>query len=106
MTSAAIMFSNGVELTVTEDTKFIGIRSSDANVSIPGTDKENDTHKFIFPKSSTSIENIEIYDHIHYGLIPSLTELFLNYDFLSLSDSKDIAYSTKSIVSVRNNSSS
>lgn len=43
---------------------------------------------------------IDIYSHIHNGLIPSLMELFCHHDFFYLNNDFSTAYSVKSIVKI------
>lgn len=82
--SAIIYLSNGETLTVNEGdmltpivkTTFDGIES--ASIGKP----------------------IEIYSHIHNGLIPSLMELFCHHDFFYLNDDFSTAYSTKSVAKI------
>lgn len=70
------------------------------------TIKETDCINPILPSvcndtPSASIGNpVEVYSHVHNGLIPALMEAFCNCDYFYINHEYSIAYCTKAIVNI------
>lgn len=84
--SAIITFSNGEKLKISEgDIIFTINRFKHSDEVITSLSKP-----------------IEIENHVHDGLIPSITTMIVNNDFFTLTKTNEKIYYTKSIVSIEN----
>lgn len=101
MFSAKIIFNNGVELQVNEETLFSGIRKQSNKITYPQPGL-NDMHKHQFPYLATIEQGLEIFYHTSAGFIPSITEILMNYDFFSVSDYSNEVYATNSVFKIVN----
>ena len=45
-------------------------------------------------------ESMQIWNHIHNGLIPSIMDVFVNCDFFYINHDYDTAYNSKAIVKI------
>ncbi|MEF7565038.1 hypothetical protein V4V35_18700 [Bacillus infantis] len=85
MDKAIITFSNNDTLIVYEGEHFAPITTIEVNEGI----------------SSSMGTPVELYSHIHDGLIPSLTELFFQGPFFFRVEDASVIYSTSAIVKVQ-----
>lgn len=46
-------------------------------------------------------ESVEVWDHIHNGLIPAIMDAFAQCDFFYLNHNYDIVYNSKSVVKIQ-----
>lgn len=53
-------------------------------------------------KHTSMDKPIELYDHIHNGLIPSITDALCRCDFFQVGDNSDTVYSSHSVVKIEN----
>ena len=84
MSTANIYFSDKSSLTVNDGdhiTPIVPIRSDEGNFA-------------------SMSEPIELYDHIHDGLIPSLMDALCFCDYFYLNDDRNVVYSSRSIVKI------
>lgn len=86
MEKAKITFSNNETLIVKEGELFIPITTVEVDEGI----------------SSAMATPVELYSHIHDGLIPSLTELFFKGQFFFRIDEPNVIYNISAIVKVEN----
>lgn len=86
MASAKIYFSDKSSLIVNEGDRIIPI------VRVH-SDKDD------FASMSKSIE---LYNHIHDGLIPSLMDAFCSCDYFYVNENRNTAYGSHSIVKIEN----
>lgn len=102
MNYAKIIFTNGDELAVNEETIFSGIRKKPNDLTYPQVGLD-DYHELQFPYLASNIQGIQIQYHSHAGLIPSITEILMNYDFFSVADhDNDFVYSSSSVFKIVN----
>ncbi len=45
---------------------------------------------------------VDLYEHIHYGLIPSIMDALCGCNFFQIGDNSDVVYSSHSIVRIEN----
>jgi hypothetical protein len=86
MNKAKITFSNNEVLTLKEGDYISPIVSIETEEGI----------------SSALGKPIELWSHVHDGLIPSLTELFYTGQFFFKIDERNMVYNTSAIVKIEN----
>lgn len=59
----------------------------------------NDEDRMNFPSMNVSVELTE---HYHDGLIPSILKAFANCDFFYLNQNNEIVYNSKAIIRIEN----
>ena len=92
MSKAIIYFSNNSTLELSAGDRITPITYLSA---LP-----DDKDELNFPSVNTTIEMTE---HIHNGLIPSILKAFANCDFFYLNQNIDVAYNSKAIVRIESN---
>lgn len=95
MYSAKVHFNNGEAVVISTSDIVFGIRTSE-NKTFYGSEKETQKQQFLFPKSA-SLAALELDYHPDAGMIPSLVELFSNYEFFQLEENGKTAYSSSAV---------
>ncbi|WAI24413.1 MAG: hypothetical protein NRZ51_04560 [Bacillus paranthracis] len=83
---AVITFSNNEELIVYEDDMFIPVNMVN----------------FKDEQSTSQGKPYKVWQHIHVGFIPSLTEMISSSQFFSKVDNQDVIYSSSAVVKITN----
>lgn len=99
MDSAKIHFNNGDHIIISSDDDVFGIRSSE-NTASYGSAEESKKMQHFFPKSAGLSGPLPLDVHIHAGMVPSLVELFANYDFFQFEENDSVAYSCKAVTKI------
>lgn len=86
MSKALIKFSNGDTLEIVEGQKIVPISKTENN---------NEFFASKYPP-------VEIYDHIHDGLIPSIADVLCTHDFFMLIEYENKIYKSSAVVSIEN----
>ena len=98
MNSAKIYLNNGETLVISTDSDIFGIRTS-KNEAHYGSEKETKKQHFLFPQAANqSVLNLD--SHHHAGMIPSLVELFTNYQYFQLEENGKTAYSCSAVTKI------
>ncbi|MBC1524923.1 hypothetical protein HB825_05430 [Listeria booriae] len=95
MSKIIINFSDSTSLTLTNDDTLTTLSKID-NVAVDTTTKDKD----VFPKVPSISQVLKLHEHHHDGLIPSLLEIVINYDFFMLNDDNKKVYCSNAIVSI------
>lgn len=99
MDSAKIHFNNGDHVIISLDDDVFGIRTSENN-AIYGSKEVTDKMQFLFPTSANLSGLLPLDSHPHAGMMPSLVELFVNYEFFQFKENDSIAYSCKAVTKI------
>lgn len=86
MSQAKLTFANGEFLILSESQKVIPIVSYQSGDEI----------------TTSQDKSYEIHDHIHDGLIPSITEMLCRCNFFILFDNRSKVYSSSMVVTIEN----
>ena len=95
---AKIILSNNEELIISETTQIVILSKRNRESS-----KDDNLAEKSFKYTTSQRYPLTPYYHIHDGFIPSLTEIFSNGDFFSITgDTLSKVYAVHSIVSISN----
>ncbi|HAC4848037.1 TPA_asm: hypothetical protein GZV06_15325 [Listeria monocytogenes] len=93
MNSCNIIFSNGENIIVHDETKLIGVYSFE-NEAKNLSDKE----KLYYHKTTSLSSPLNLSMHPSAGLIPSLTEFLCNFEYFYLIENENKVFSSSAVV--------